>query len=323
MDNLNSQNEERSLKELTPKVEALLCYVAGWISGVVFLVLEQKSRTIRFHALQSIIVFGILTAVITVFRAIPIVGGGFAGALGLLAFILWIILIVKAANGEYLKIPWAGDMAERLTNESFSQTTRSENNPTENTAGSATSEDSRIPSASPVTPPSKASEFKAKYYSAGARAARIVGSAFAIAWSMVLLVFFNFYRQYIAYYEPAQNSTNTWNVHTLVTGDYRLWLPILTTSLVLTIIGHSLLIAMDKYLLRQIIRIILDAFGAAVVITLLVLFPFDFSVIPGPLAADGATFGVTIALIFTAMGFITSAIVKFIKLIIHLVEGRY
>jgi uncharacterized membrane protein len=337
MDNPYRQNEERSLKDLSPGVEALLCYVGGWISGIVFLVLEQKNRTIRFHALQSIVVFGILSVAIAVFGAVPLIGGGFASALGIVVFILWIILMVKALNGEYFKMPWAGELAERLTNESFSQTTRTETHQRDNIVNSSspssappsraeeppsTAEAPRQATPSPERP-SKGSEFKAKYYSGSRHAARIAGSAFAIAWSVVLLVFFNFYRQYIAYYEPAQNGTNTWNVHTLVTGGYSLWLPILTTTLILTIIGHAFLIAVDKYLLRQTIRIILDAFGAAVVITLLVIFPFNFSVIPNHFAADGATLGVTIALIFGAIGFVIGAIVRFITLIVHLVEGKF
>ena len=54
-------DQERTLKNLTPNVAALLCYVGGWISGIVLLVLEQKNRFVRFHALQSIILFGSLT----------------------------------------------------------------------------------------------------------------------------------------------------------------------------------------------------------------------------------------------------------------------
>jgi uncharacterized membrane protein len=116
MDPQYNQNE-RTLKELSTNVAALLCYVGGWISGIVFLILEQKNHTIRFHALQSIIVFGILSVAGAIFGSIPIIGTGFSAALGLLTFILWIILMIKAINGEYFKMPWAGDMAEKLTSE--------------------------------------------------------------------------------------------------------------------------------------------------------------------------------------------------------------
>jgi uncharacterized membrane protein len=329
-------NEERTIKGLAPNVAALLCYVGGWISGIVFLVLEQKNRTIRFHALQSIIVFGILATAIAVFGGIPVAGAGFSAILGITAFIIWIILMVKAVNGEYFKIPWAGDLAEKFANESFSQTPRPE--PRQEEVNIEAGQTSTPQAAAAVPPPaaeapryaspvkerpSGAAEFKTRYYSGGARAGRIVGSIFSIAWAVVLLIFFNFYNQYIAYYEPVQNAGTTWQMHTLITGDFSLWLPILTTTLVLTIIGHAFLIAMDNYLLRKTAGIILDAFGAATVITLLVIFPFNFSVIPDHVAADAVTFGVTIVLILAAIGLAIGAIVKFIKLIVHLVEGKY
>ena len=40
---------------LEPNVAGLLCYLGGWITGIIFLVIEQKSRFVRFHALQSIV----------------------------------------------------------------------------------------------------------------------------------------------------------------------------------------------------------------------------------------------------------------------------
>jgi len=268
---------------------------------------------------------------------VPVIGSGFSAALGLLAFILWIILMVKAGSGEYFKMPWVGNLADRLANDSLNQSPRPEAPKADVTAESAQSYSAAaIPAAASVSKPetprhsepvnerqSRAAAFKTKYYSGGARAGRIVGSSFAIAWSVVLLIFFNFFNQYIAYYEPLRNGANNWQVNTLITDNFSLWLPILTTTLVLTIIGHVLLIVFDKFILRKIVKIILDAFGAATAITLLVIFPFDFSVIPSHIAADGVSFGITVALVLTSIGFVIGAIVKFIQLIVHLVEGKY
>ncbi len=337
-ENKNHPNDERTLKDLSPNIAALLCYVGGWISGIIFLVLEQKNRTIRFHAIQSIIVFGILGFATAFFGSIPIVGGAFAGAVGVLAFILWVILLVKAINGEFFKMLWAGDMAEHLANVSFTQTPKSDNQretvfvdserryatpPTGAEVPPSSSYEAPRQAAPVYEKPSRTFEFKARYYSLGARAGRMVGSAFAIAWSVVLLVFFNFYNQYIAYYEPIHNGPTNWQMHTLVTGAFGLCLPILTTTLVLTIVGHALLIAADKYILRQLVKTILDGFGAAAVITLLIIFPFNFSVIPSIAGSDAATFGVTVALILCAVGFVIGGIVRFIKLIVHVVDGRF
>jgi uncharacterized membrane protein len=48
---------------LDENIAGLLCYVGWWVSGIIFLILEPKNRFVRFHALQSSIVFGIITVV--------------------------------------------------------------------------------------------------------------------------------------------------------------------------------------------------------------------------------------------------------------------
>ena len=75
--------------------------------------MEKENKLVRFHALQSIIVFGVLTLVSTPLGWIPIFGGFFVAVLGILGFVLWIVLMVKAYQGEKYKIPLAGDFAEK------------------------------------------------------------------------------------------------------------------------------------------------------------------------------------------------------------------
>ena len=109
----------KSSTGLDENIAGLLCYVGVWISGLVFLLIEKDSKFVKFHAIQSIIVFGILTAasiLLTPFTFIPFIGILFniiTGLIGLLAFILWIILMVKAYQHEMFKLPWAGDVAEK------------------------------------------------------------------------------------------------------------------------------------------------------------------------------------------------------------------
>ncbi len=105
--------ESKTSVGLEPNVASLLCYLFGWITGIVFLILEKENKLVRFHALQSIIVFGALTIVSTPLGWIPIVGDFFGAAIGILAFVLWIVLMVKAYQGEKYKILWAGDFAEK------------------------------------------------------------------------------------------------------------------------------------------------------------------------------------------------------------------
>jgi hypothetical protein len=233
--------------------------------------------------------------------------------------------MVKAITGEVFKMLWAGNLAERVTNDSMRPYTPQAAGHEEAVKAEHIAEP--VAPITPVPPMAKSNrgaEFKDRYYSAGARSGRAVSSAFAIAWSVVLLVFFNFYSQYIAYYEPLQSGNATqWQMHTLITSGFTAWLPILTTTLVLSIIGHTILIVFDKYVLRQIVEIILSVFSLATVVTSLSLFPFNFNVIPDPNVAAWVTFGVTVGLILVAVGLGIGALVRFIQLIVNTVEGKY
>jgi len=99
--------------ELDENVAGLLCYVLGWISGLVFFLIEKENKFVRFHALQSIVVFGVLTLASIVIGWIPVIGWVINCLIGVLAFVLWIVLMIKAYQGEKFKLPWAGDLAEK------------------------------------------------------------------------------------------------------------------------------------------------------------------------------------------------------------------
>jgi uncharacterized membrane protein len=100
-------------------VAGLLCYVLGWISGLVFLLIEPKNKFIRFHAKQSIIVFGAINVVVialSILGWIPFLGVIFHiinYIIGAIAFVLWVVLMVKAYQGTTYKLPWAGVQAEK------------------------------------------------------------------------------------------------------------------------------------------------------------------------------------------------------------------
>ncbi len=98
---------------LQENIAALLCYVLGWISGVVFLIIEPENRLIRFHAFQSILVFGILSVVGLVFLPVPVLGVVLRWLCGVVGFIMWVVLIVMAAQDRKYKVPWVGNLAEK------------------------------------------------------------------------------------------------------------------------------------------------------------------------------------------------------------------
>jgi uncharacterized membrane protein len=104
---------------LEENVAGLLCYVLGWVSGLVFILIEKENKFVRYHAMQSIFVFGsftIIQIILSIFMWIPYIGIIFiilSYLVGLVAFILWIVLMVKAFQGQHYKLPWAGNMAEK------------------------------------------------------------------------------------------------------------------------------------------------------------------------------------------------------------------
>ncbi len=110
---------EKTSTGLAENVAGLLCYVLGWVSGIVFLIIEPENKFIRFHAIQSIVNFGVITAisiVLSILGLIPFLGVVFDivnGIIGLIAFVLWIVLMVKAYQGTTYKLPWTGDFAEK------------------------------------------------------------------------------------------------------------------------------------------------------------------------------------------------------------------
>ena len=100
---------------LAPNVAGLLCYVLGWVTGIVFLILEKEDKSVRFHAMQSIVVFGALTIAHIVLDWIPFVGQFvFLPILWIVWVILLVILMVKAYQGQQWKVPFAGNFAESL-----------------------------------------------------------------------------------------------------------------------------------------------------------------------------------------------------------------
>jgi len=111
---------------LSENTAALLSYVLGWITGLIFFLIDHRPY-VRFHAAQSLVTFGGLHIIRIVLGGIFGFGwwyyGGWAnlgigalllGALGLLTFVLWIVCMVKAYQGVRFKLPIAGDVAENV-----------------------------------------------------------------------------------------------------------------------------------------------------------------------------------------------------------------
>ena len=102
----------KSSTGLKKETSAALSYVLGPITGIIFLLLEKDSF-VRFHAMQSIVTFlglfilqWILGLTIILLPLVPFVG--------ILSFILWLILIYKAWQGDEWEVPFFGKITRNF-----------------------------------------------------------------------------------------------------------------------------------------------------------------------------------------------------------------
>ena len=296
-------------------VAGMLCYIGLWITGIIFLVIEKKDRFVRFHALQSIIVFGVLTVISIALSNIPFIGGMLGALIGILIFILWIVLMIKAYQGEQYSLPVAGDIAAK----SFPKSTEESKADIEKQEEVKNEVESQVaPETSTASKQADTRERKVDTALKRSRAGRIAASTIAIIWSIILLVFFCFFSNYIAFYQAHGDS---WTRTPILTGAYFEWLPILVTTLLVTIAGHIILISYDRYWLRQIIHIIINIFSVVAVVSLLVIFPFNFAAGGNMSLATTLSIITTIVLIAIALGVGIATLVVLIKLIVYLVSG--
>ena len=113
---------------MADNVAGMLAYITI-IPAIIFLVMEpyNRNRFVRFHAWQNIflhaaaIVLWIVLMVLTVAASVvPIVGHLIVMLLGLVVwvgfFVIWIVLLIKANQGQMYKLPFIGDLAEKQAN---------------------------------------------------------------------------------------------------------------------------------------------------------------------------------------------------------------
>jgi uncharacterized membrane protein len=101
--------KEQSSTGLDENVAGFLCYLLGFITGIVFLVVEKKSSFVKFHAKQSTITFLGLFVIYLLIWWIPVIGT----LTWILSLVLWLILMIKALQGKRYSLPIVGKMAEK------------------------------------------------------------------------------------------------------------------------------------------------------------------------------------------------------------------
>jgi uncharacterized membrane protein len=115
----------RSTEGLSQNLAGALCYALGWITGIIFFLIDKRPF-VKFHAAQSMVIFGglhIIHLVVGMFIGASLLSGGFhlfgpgfllIHIVNLVTFVLWILLMIKAYQGEHFKIPIASDLAESI-----------------------------------------------------------------------------------------------------------------------------------------------------------------------------------------------------------------
>ena len=104
----------KSSTGLDENLAALLSYLGTFVTGIIFVILEKNSSFVRFHAMQSIVIFAGLGIISFVVDGIPFIGWLLNLAISLVMVILWVILMVKAYQKEWFKVPVASAIAENL-----------------------------------------------------------------------------------------------------------------------------------------------------------------------------------------------------------------
>ena len=124
----------KSSTGLDENIAALLSYIFGWVSGLIFFLIEKDSRLVRFHAMQSILLnvsFGVIAIVLWIVLFILVmifamVSDALVTLLSILSLLIWLVFIVgiliavilclvKAFQGQYFKLPILGNLAEKFS----------------------------------------------------------------------------------------------------------------------------------------------------------------------------------------------------------------
>jgi uncharacterized membrane protein len=110
--------KQKAIFGLDENIASLLCYLIIWITGIIIYILEKENKMVKFHALQSVLVFLPLNILYWILGYIFWLGGiGYILTMivGIIMFILWIVLMIKAYQGEKYKLPIVGDIADNAT----------------------------------------------------------------------------------------------------------------------------------------------------------------------------------------------------------------
>jgi len=120
--------QERTTLGIPPNLAAALAYLLAWVSGIIVLLIEKENRYVRFHAAQSVLVFGGLTVLGmllpiagNILGIIPLIGPIFKAILSIISFLLglaalvtWVGLVLLALFGRDYRVPYLDSYADQI-----------------------------------------------------------------------------------------------------------------------------------------------------------------------------------------------------------------
>jgi uncharacterized membrane protein len=110
---------------LDARLASVLCYSLWWVTGGLFLLIERQDRAVRFHAAQSLVLFGVLSAMLALLGAFSAVTLVLSSALYQLAraagdllwvgsVVLWLVVVLRTWRGDQWRVPLAAALADRV-----------------------------------------------------------------------------------------------------------------------------------------------------------------------------------------------------------------
>ena len=127
--------------------------------------------------------------------------------------------------------------------------------------------------------------------------------------TLAQLIFFTQFHKYIAwtFTEPDGSVTRL----SMLTDDYLTWLPIMITGSIVVIVASIVMIIYNEYKFTRAVQIGFNVIGIVISVSLISIFPFDFSVIPNTTAVDVVPISVTVFFILLAVFYATTSVFMF------------
>jgi uncharacterized membrane protein len=107
---------EKTSTGLDANLAAALSYLVGFVTGAIFLVVEKENKFVRFHAMQSTLLFAGIVVIDLLLKVVPVLGPLVVIFVVIpVSAVLWLLLIYKAYQGEEYKLPLVGQLAADRT----------------------------------------------------------------------------------------------------------------------------------------------------------------------------------------------------------------